>query len=795
MKKTFVISLAVCVMGQTAYCANQNFSSNRMDVVAPAKASAADNVPVNALALKSDTASKELVRLAWEASSKNDINSMQQIFDHAMKNYGVQALALQESLTGFPARGTEAQYQVLNDVGTISFIFSEGLMNAGRKDDAIAKFQDTIQKFPSAQSWDPSRGAFWSIAEKSQASIDVLTGKAQESLDHQKPANVIRTLPQLLTPGTERVVDYRKYGQFKNVGTAQYEYVITDMPGLRKAVGEGIYPNERDVYANPKIEEVRAQGRLKGKHWDFNLSDDLEAAYFKWVAAPEAPGVKLFYIGNVFERAQMWDEAIKAYDALVVHFPKTVAWTYWQTPWYPAQAAIAKIKHIIRSHPELGLDYLPMQIRVKNGFDNTKDNDEFVTDPGRIVDLKTVSEEDKKLLNTVDIVALTDVQKTIGKGKVRLVQYKNGHWQLMVDGKPFMIKAVTYSATKVGQSPDKGTLTNWQFDDFNGNGKIDGPYEAWVDKNGNNTQDVDEPVVGDFQLMKDMGVNTIRFYHVPTTPNKELLRDLYNTYGIRVIMGDFIGKYAIGSGASWSEGTDYENPAQQKKLMDGVKQMVMEYKDEPYILMWLLGNENNYGVGCNADQKPEAYYKFANKVAKWIKSVDKNHPVAISNGDTLYLDKFAVNAPDIDIFAANVYRGNYGFGSFWEQVKESTGKPAFITEYGAPAYTPHLTLPEGEDAQVDYHRGNWMDIEENSAGHARGMGNAIGGVAFEWMDEWWKNYEPFLHDRKSDAVGPFPGGYYFEEWFGLIGQGNGSQSPYLRHLRKAYFLYKDLWNR
>ena len=95
-----------------------------------------------------------------------------------------------------------------------------------------------------------------------------------------------------------------------------------------------------------------------------------------------------------------------------------------------------------------------------------------------------------------------------------------------------------------------GTMTNWMKDDFNHNGKIDGPYDAFVDKNKNNIQDKDEPAVGDFKLMKDMGVNTIRLYHQPFKVNKDLMREMYDNYGIRVIMGDFFGKYAIGSGAA-----------------------------------------------------------------------------------------------------------------------------------------------------------------------------------------------------------------------------------------------------
>ena len=294
--------------------------------------------------------------------------------------------------------------------------------------------------------------------------------------------------------------------------------------------------------------------------------------------------------------------------------------------------------------------------------------------------------------------------------------------------------------------------------------------------------------------MKEMGLNTLRIYHHPMAPNKEMLNRMYKENGFMIILGDYLGKYAIGSGASFIEGTDYENPVHQQQMMDSVRKMVMEFKDEPYILMWLLGNENNYGVASNADKKPDAYYKFVNEVAKMIKSIDPNHPVAICNGDTLFLDKFAKEAPDVDAYGANVYRGDYGFGSFWQQVAEAADRPAFITEYGAPALGDHMDYREAQEAQASYHRGNWSDIIYNSAGYEDGVGNAVGGVAFEWLDEWWKNYEPALHDTKADAVGPFPGGYYFEEWFGLFGQGDGKNSPYLREPRKVYYTYRELWN-
>lgn len=737
--------------------------------------------------------SEEIVKLAWEASSRNDVERLEGLAQTCRELYENKARELQSQLSGFPLRGQEVLYQSLNDFATCLFIRGEALMIKGKKEDAILQFQEIIDDYSFAQAWDPSRGSFWSVAEKAQASIDVLTGKAQRELDRQV-VKVNPTIPKRADAGSMKIVDYTKFGVFENVGTEDYRYVIKDMAGLKKAIGEGIYPNNRSIYDNPLYAKVRKEERLKMTHWDFVNSEDLEAAYFKWVLAPEPEGVRLFYLGIIFEKAGMYYEALKAYHALVVHFPKTVAWTYWQTPWYPGQAAVAKIKHIIRIHPELNLTTKWMNIRIKNGFDNDASNDIVSTYPGKIVE-KNLVEKIMTTFNFVPKAKLGKVKKTRGTGAVRLLQYENKHWQMLVDNKPYVIRGVTYEPTKVGQTPDKGTLANWTEADTNGNGKIDGPYDAWVDANGNNKQDSDEPVIGDFKLMKDMGVNTLRIYYQPHKPNKELLRKMYEEFGFKVIMGNFLGKYAIGSGASWGEGTDYENPEHRKKMMESIQEMVMEYKDEPYILLWLLGNENNYGVASNADKKPKAFFEFTNEVAQWIKSVDLNHPVAVNNGDTLYLDIFADVAPDVDIFTANVYRGDYGFGSFWEQVREAIDRPAFITEYGCPAYAQHLTLQEAEKAQAYYHMGNWIDIEENMAQSATGVGNALGGVIFEWLDEWWKNYEPFLHDRSADTIGPFPGGFYYEEWFGLLGQGNGQHSPFLRHLRESYYMYKDIWSK
>ncbi len=724
--------------------------------------------------------SDELQRLCWDALNRADYVELERVFQLMLKMYEPQAMKLHSSLSAFPARDKMEDYKVMNDVAAVHFVRLEGLRMEGRTEEAVILAQEIIREYPYGQAWDASRGGYWSISEKSQIIMDQLTGVTEKKEEAARHA--VLTKPTLAFPGKDQVVDYAQYGKFVGLDTQDYHYQMGSPALLAAATGEGVYPNSADVLKDPRYREVYKEGRLNGSHWDHVNTRDLEGAFYKWATASDSPGVKLFYTGLIFERAQMYMEAIKAYHAVVVHFPKCSGMTYWQTPWYPAAAAVAKIKNVIRFHPELNLEYTGGKVRVVNGGDKDLTNDVFIVNPGVIRARGETADHVK-----IKTVELGDVKRSLGGKKVKFVQYANGHWRMFVNEKPFMIQGITYAPTKIGQTPDKGSLENWMFQE------ADSMHKAWVDKNGNNVQDPDEVSVGDFELMKEMGVNTIRVYHNNVKINKELLRELYEKYGIMVIMGDFVGKYALGSGADWKTGTDYENPEHRTNMMKSVVDFVTEFKDEPFVLMWLLGNENNYGVASNADKKPDAYFKFINEVAKKIKEIDPQHPVAVCNGDTLFLDKMAKFAPEVDAYGANVYRGDYGFGSFWDEVRETADRPGFITEYGAPAYSKFSSLEDAEQAQADYHRGSWMDIKANSAGMAEGEGNAVGGIAFEWADEWWKNYEPMKHDTKADVIGPFAGGYYFEEWFGLTGQGDGSQSPLLRQLRKSYFMYQKAW--
>ena len=225
----------------------------------------------------------------------------------------------------------------------------------------------------------------------------------------------------------------------------------------------------------------------------------------------------------------------------------------------------------------------------------------------------------------------------------------------------------------------------------------------------------------------------------------------------------------------------------------------------------MLGNESNYGevgnpdpksnyagLGSNAKKQPEAHYRFVNEAAGLIKSLDPTRPVGFSNGEVVTIDTLAKHSGNIDVFGANVYRGALGFGrSFWEDVRDFLDKPVLFTEYGCPAYFLGKDLEIAEEKQARYHQGCWEDILYNSAGS--GFGNAIGGVIFEFVDEWWKagpppQFSATVHETVGQFQADFPDGWMHEEWLGLVSQGDGSHSPYLRQLRKSYNYYKTIWN-
>ncbi len=603
--------------------------------------------------------------------------------------------------------------------------------------------------------------------------------------------------------GSEFPIAYERYGEFTGRGTNAYRYKIKDKDGLGKAIGAGLFPNNGStLLTDPAFKKWKRKNSPFKNPWDYSQSGNPQADFYVWASASNIdPGTKLFFTAQALVEAGHFQQAIKAYYAIVVHFPKNPCWSADQSfVWYLGPEALNRIEDITKHHPEIPYELEGAILEVKNGEDVDLKNDEFEIDPGRWVKKKAAAATDLSTLKVIN-------QR--GYGTVQLKQYENRHWQMTVDGRPFVVHGVTYNPTVVGRDIANLQGNHWMFEDEDENGRPDAPYDAWVDKNGNNRQDPGEASVGDFRLMKEMGVNTIRLYrgaqaadYNPKEFNKDVLRDLYKTYGIRVAFGDFIGAYTIGSGADWNNGTDYTDPVQLERMRRLVKEFVNDHKSEDYVLMWVLGNENlmkgDYsGVNATrtqASKQVEAFLRFVNEIAEMIHQIDPDHPVAVGNFGLSSLREHGQYAPAVDIFGANLYSGSTGFGNTWKKVTREFDRPVLITEYGCDAWNSK-THKEDEAAQARYHQGNWDDIRLNLGGGS-GEGNSVGGILFEYLDEWWKSTSGAwdVHDDSDDSPMAFPDGWSSEEYLGIVSQGNGGRSPFLRKPRKAYLLYRDeLW--
>ena len=315
-------------------------------------------------------------------------------------------------------------------------------------------------------------------------------------------------------------------------------------------------------------------------------------------------------------------------------------------------------------------------------------------------------------------------------------------------------------------------------------------------------------------LLKKMGVNTIRVYS--DIPPKWIAY-IYKKYGIYTVLNHSFGRYGLSIKGVWLPETDYSNVEVQKLLIEQVSKMAEAYKDTPGLLLYLLGNENNYGLfwaGAETEDFPNVddknkkigetrgrpMYKLMNDASIQIKKIDDSHPVAICNGDLLYLEIIAQECKDIDIFGTNMYRGK-SFGNAFQRVKNELNLPIMFTEFGSDAFN-EIEKKEDQKMQAFYVIENWKEIYQNTAGLKKAR-NSIGGFTFQFSDGWWKFKQTknlSIHDINSTWAN---GGYEIdhtegsnnmnEEWFGICAKGvTNDKGLYTSYPRAAYYVLKKI---
>jgi len=366
---------------------------------------------------------------------------------------------------------------------------------------------------------------------------------------------------------------------------------------------------------------------------------------------------------------------------------------------------------------------------------------------------------------------------------VKLIDNAQGT-RLSVNGNSFMINGMNWDYFPIG--------TNYS-------------YSLW-----NQSEDVIKAALdAEMSLLKNMGVNTIRVY---TGIQPKWITYIYETYGIHTMLNHSFGRYGLTINGAWVAKTDYSDATTQAVLLEEMKAVVSEYKNTPGLLMYLLGNENNYGLvwkGAETEDLPineddysvaaKYLYQMFNKAAVLMKAIDGSHPVAICNGDLGFLDIVAKECKDVDIYGTNMYRGK-SFGDAFKRVKNELNMPIMFTEFGADAFNA-VTNEEDQKMQAHFMVENWREIYQNAAGLGKAE-NSLGGFTFQFSDGWWKFGQTKDLDVHDNNASWSNGGYYIdfkegknnmnEEWFGICAKGpTNAVGLYTLYPRAAYYSLQE----
>ncbi|MCA9298567.1 MAG: hypothetical protein KDA28_05845, partial [Phycisphaerales bacterium] len=367
---------------------------------------------------------------------------------------------------------------------------------------------------------------------------------------------------------------------------------------------------------------------------------------------------------------------------------------------------------------------------------------------------------------------------------VRVVSDASGR-RLEVDGEAVLVKGVNWDYFPIG------TTTSYNF---------------W----GQSDDFVRQALDREMSLLQAMGGNAIRVYNgIPA----RWVEYIHDTYGIWSIVNHPLGRYGVTVDGTYVPQTDYSDPEVRALITDEVLAMVDDLRGARGLLMWLLGNENNYGLewsSAETEDLPEGeqfavkaryLYSLVGEVTDAIHERDASHPVALANGDLQYLEIIAEEAPDLDVFGANVYRG-ISFGDFFQRVEDEMGIPVMFTEFGADAFNAR-TFREDQVTQARYVVGQWEEIYEQSAGKGL-VGNSIGGLTFQWSDGWWKFGQTDRLDiqdtNASWANDAYPEDFVAgdnnmnEEWWGIMAKGPTDAAGFYELFpRAAYYALQEAY--
>lgn len=140
-------------------------------------------------------------------------------------------------------------------------------------------------------------------------------------------------------------------------------------------------------------------------------------------------------------------------------------------------------------------------------------------------------------------------------------------------------------------------------------------------------------------------------------------------HGVTVALCISIGRERLGF--------DYDDAKAVARQLEFARGEVLEYKDHPALLAWIIGNEPDF-----AFTNPKLFDAI-NDISKMIHEVDGNHPTTTaltSDLDRELVTLLEERAPDLDIISLQKYAAIVKVPTYIEEA--GIDRPYFITEWG-----------------------------------------------------------------------------------------------------------------
>jgi exo-beta-1,3-glucanase (GH17 family) len=223
----------------------------------------------------------------------------------------------------------------------------------------------------------------------------------------------------------------------------------------------------------------------------------------------------------------------------------------------------------------------------------------------------------------------------------------------------------------------------------------------------------------DIERFAGHGGNSIRTWSTANDyQDTAALLDAAQAHGVTVALGL--------SMTAERHGFDYDDPQAVAAQLESIRQEVLEYKDHPAVLFWLVGNELNH-----SHTNPRVW-DAVNDVAQMIHELDPNHPVTtpISGFKPDVIAEIQARAPEIDFISFQLYGSLFGLPD--KIAASGFDGPFMVTEWGTIGYwemektswgTPvELTSSEKADVFLRAHRDVLEKFEDQ----------LLGSYAFLW---------------------------------------------------------------